>query len=252
MVNGALGIGGFLGVLISGAFIYWEIGRYAAPQVPTSLFDERKEVFAYTAGLFVGVPIAFAFLLMESAIANGAVIAAIIDILVLVGAVELAQWLLARSVYFGRSGSMPFYALGFRAGLGGILVVAAVTAYFGSADTLDAVGIAATLGLGAALLAVQVTGGLQSVRRTSGPGSPSGGPIAGAMLSLAAFVVLGLGVSLGGPGELAAALLIIAGIVPAYRRLRRGILDALARGEEAPPKGEGVGPSDRPFGRTPR
>ena len=147
---------------------------------------------------------------------------------------------------------MPFYALGFRAGLGGILVVAATTAYFGAIDTLDVAGIAATLALGAALLAIQVTGGLQSIRRTTGPGSPSGGVLSGTALAVAGFVVVAFGLSLGSAGELAAALLILAGIVPAYRRLRRGILDAIARGAESPPMAEGVGPSDRPFGRTPR
>ena len=48
MVVASLTLGAVVGVLLSGAFLYWEVGRYAEPQVPVTLFDERKELFAYT------------------------------------------------------------------------------------------------------------------------------------------------------------------------------------------------------------
>ena len=58
-----LSLGALVGVGLSGGFVWWEVGRFAVPQVPVSLFDERRELIAYTAGLFVGVPLAVAFLL---------------------------------------------------------------------------------------------------------------------------------------------------------------------------------------------
>ncbi|MCI4339694.1 MAG: hypothetical protein L3J73_00280 [Thermoplasmata archaeon] len=244
MVNGALSLGGFVGVLLSGAFVYWEIGRYAAPQVPQSLFDERKELFAYTAGLFVGVPIAFVFLLLNSAIMNGAGIGAIADVLILVAGIELAQWLLRRSVYFGRTDATPFYALGFRAGVGGILVLAAIAAYLGG-PTLAWDGLALVAVESLALIAIQVNGALVSLPR---PSEATGGIVSGFGVSLAAMAVLAFGLSIGGFAGIAAGLLILGGLVPSYRRLRRRILGAVrAHPSAAPVEGD---TRQRPFGRT--
>ena len=244
MVNGALSLGGFVGVLLSGAFVYWEIGRYAAPQVPVSLFDERKELFAYTAGLFVGIPIAFVLLLLTSAIANGALVGAIADVLIFVAGIELAQWLLRRSVYFGRTSATPLYALGFRAGLGGILVLAAIAAYLGGPSiTWDGLLLVAVESL--ALLAIQVNGALVSFPR---PSEATGGIVSGFGVSLAAMVVLAFGLSIGGVAGIAAGLLILGGLLPSYRRLRRSILGSIRAGPSTAPA-EGT-PEHRPFGRT--
>ena len=245
MVNGALSLGGFAGVLLSGAFIFWEVGRYAAPQVPRSLFDERKEVFAYTAGLFAGVPMAFILLVLTSAIANGAVLAAIIDIAILVGAIELAQWLLTRSVYFGRSESTPFYALGFRAGIGGILILGAVTAYLGG-PTITVGGLVFLATEAVALLAIQVNGGLVSFHR---PAEATGGPISGLAVGFVGMAVLGLGLAITGLTGAVAGLLVLAAMIPSYRRLRRSVL-ARVRPPGAPDSDELGASADRPFGRT--
>jgi len=245
MVNGALSIGGFAGVLLSGAFIFWEVGRYAAPQVPRSLFDERKEVFAYTAGLFVGVPMAFLLILLSSAIANGALIAALIDLVLLVVAIEAAQWLLTRSVYFGRTGSTPFYALGFRAGIGGILILGAVTAYLGGL-TITAGGLVFVATEAVALLAIQVNGALVSFPR---PGEASGGPISGLAVGFVGMAVLGLGLAITGFTGAVAGLLVLAAMIPSYRRLRRRVL-APIRPPSGGPTGEASPTADRPFGRT--
>jgi hypothetical protein len=244
MVDGALSIGGFLGVLLSGAFIYWEVGRYAAPQVPRSLFDERKEVFAYTAGLFVGVPMAFLLILLTSAIANGAVIAALIDVGILVGATELAQWALTHSVYFGRSESTPFYALGFRAGIGGILILGAVTAYLGG-PTITAGGLVFLATESVALLAIQVNGGLVSIPR---PSEATGGPISGLAVGFVGMAVLSFGLAISGLTGAAAGLLVVAALVPSYRRLRKRVL-ARVRPPGAPEVASERS-ADRPFGRT--
>jgi hypothetical protein len=245
MVDGALSIGGFLGVLLSGAFIFWEVGRYAAPQVPRSLFDERKEVFAYTAGLFVGVPMAFLLILLTSAVANGAVVAALIDVAILVGAIELAQWLLCRSIYFGRSESTPFYALGFRAGIGGIMILGAVTAYLGGLTITDG-GLVFLATESVALLALQVNGALVSFPR---PSEATGGPISGLAVGFIGMAVIGLGLAITGFTGALAGLLVLAAMLPSYRRLRRRVL-ARVRPPGTSEASEQVPASERPFGRT--
>jgi hypothetical protein len=248
MVNGALSLGGFVGVLLSGAFIFWEVGRYAAPQVPRSLFDERKEVFAYTAGLFVGVPMAFVLLLLTSAIANGALIAAVIDLVILVGAIEVAQALLVRSYYFGRSESTPFYALGFRAGIGGILILGAVTAYLGGL-TITAGGVVFLATESVALLAIQVNGALVSFPR---PGEATGGPFSGILVGLAGMAVLSLGLAVTGLTGAVAGLLVLAALIPSYRRLRRRVLGRIhgPATQSGEPEAAAEDRGDRPFGRT--
>lgn len=242
MVNGALSIGGIVGVLLSGAFVYFEIGRFAAPQVPRTLFDERRELFAYTAGLFVGVPIAFVFLLLESATANGAFISAIIDIAIVAAAAELAQWVLGKSRYFGGVPATPFYAVGLRAGIGAILILAAVTSLVG-APTLSWETLALAGAQSVALLAIQVNGGLQSIQRSRDAPKASGGPLAGLLVGVAAFAVLTLGLSVNPLTGAAAALLVVGGLLPSYRRLRRRVLEAVGE-PSAPPSAGGS------FGRT--
>jgi hypothetical protein len=245
VVNGALGIGGFVGVLLSGAYVYWEIGRYASPQVPQTLFDERKEVFAYTAGLFVGIALAFVYLLYLSAIDNGALISGVVDVVLLAGATEIVQYMLVRSHYFGATESTPFYALGFRAAIGGVLALAAVTASLGS-GILNAGSIALVACQAVALVTIEVTGGLQSIAKSGVTKTAGGGPVAGLLVGVAAFAVLGLGDALGTIAGIAAALLVIGGLVPPYRRLRRRILGAIDAAENPIPSGTVPG---RPFGR---
>ncbi|HEY6237876.1 MAG TPA: hypothetical protein VIZ68_01660 [Thermoplasmata archaeon] len=244
MVNGALTLGGLVGVALSAAFVYWEVGRYAAPQVPRSLFDERKEFFAYTAGLFLGLPLVLVYLFFTFAVAYGAVIAALIYIAILVGATELAQWGVSRTVYFGASESTPFYLLGVRAGVAAILIVGAMSAYL-SQISLTVDGVALALATSVALLAIQVNGALVSIRTTSGPRSPAGGPVSGVLVAYAAFLLLGLGAALGTFTGIAAALLVIGGIIPSYRRLRRRVLGKI----RGPAEERADGERSR-FGRT--
>ncbi len=245
MVNGALSLAGIAGVLLSGAFVYFEVGRFAAPQVPTSRFDERRELFAYTAGLFVGVPIAFALLLLLSAVANGALISALIDVVLVAGATELAQWGLGRTRYFGRAAATPFYALGFRAGLSAILVLAVVASVLSALSvTWDALVLAAAQSV--ALLFLEVNGALLSVPRSAEVPGARGGPLSGLLVGVAGLGLLALGDSLGALAGTAAALLVTGGLLPSYRRLRRRVL-------EPEPVGAGeasTGPARPRFGRT--
>ncbi|MGI0155066.1 MAG: hypothetical protein ACREDE_02865, partial [Thermoplasmata archaeon] len=129
MVDLGLTLGAVVGVLLSGGYVYVEIGRFATPQVPETLFEERREVFAYTAGLFVGIPLAIAFLFFLTAMANAALPGALILLATLIAGTEVAQWGLLRAHYWGTGDSGPFYALGFRAGIGGIFALTLVAQY---------------------------------------------------------------------------------------------------------------------------
>ena len=126
MVLASLSIGAAVGVLLSAAFLYFEVGRFATPQVPVTLFDERKELFAYTAGLFVGVPLAIAFTLFQISMGAGALLSALVCLALLVAGGEVAQWALLRTKFWGREAARPFYALGYRAAIGGIISLAIV------------------------------------------------------------------------------------------------------------------------------
>jgi len=104
----SLAIGGFVGIALSGGFIWWEIGRYATPQVPATLFEERREIFAYTAGLFVGIPMAVSYLLYITSMANLALPGAILFLAVLIAGTEAAQYFLLRTRFWGSDESGPF------------------------------------------------------------------------------------------------------------------------------------------------
>jgi len=231
MVNVSIALGGLVGVVLSAGFLWWEVGRYAAPQVPVSVFDERKVLAAYTVGLFVGVPIAAAYLLLVASVANGALPGAALFLGGLVVGAEVSQLLLARSRYWGASPAVPFYAASFRAGIGGILALAAVAAYLGGATTPTVLGIGTALLTALALVALEVAGGLLSVRARSPAAARVGGPLPGALFGAVAFFLLALGPSAGPVGALAAPLVVTGGAALTYRG-RRAIL-----AEVPPPTG---------------
>ena len=101
MVLPSLSIGAAVGVILSAGFVYVEVGRYATPQVPVTLFEERREIFGYTAGLFVGIPFAVVYILYVLAMDNGALPGALLFLAILVGGTELAQWAVLRSRVLG-------------------------------------------------------------------------------------------------------------------------------------------------------
>ena len=223
MVELTLTVGAVVGVALSAGFVYWEIGRYAAPQVVESRFDEKKEMFAYTAGLFVGIPLAVAFLFFLSA---GNLLAAGIDLVALVGGTELAQWGLLRILYFGSDGSGPFYALGFRAGIGGIITLAVVAQALGAASPSSTTLVVAGL-QSIAIVALEVVGAVLSLRTPRPTGGPRGGPGPGALVSGVGFFLLALGPAFGPAGAVAAALAVAVVSTLMYRRLARPILDRI-------------------------
>ena len=248
MVVNPLWIGGSLGVLLSGAFVYWEIGRYASPQVPRSLFDERKEVFAYTAGLFVGVVLSIPFGLFLTSLLGGPLIWALVGLAILVAGFEVAQRVMLNSRYFGSGASGPFYAVGLRAGASAILVLTLTSLYLGGAS-VDVPGVSALLLESAAIVSLSVTGGLLSIGIRGPSPPPSGGIFSGVLVTAVGFFFLGLaqlfGALLGG----LAAVLILVMTLRMYGRLRGPILGSIPPPGEGP-KAEAPGPT--PFGRTDR
>ena len=247
MVDIALSLGGLVGVLLSAGFVWWEVGRFAAPQVPVTVFDERKVLAAYTVGLFVGVPLAATFLLLAASLANGALPGAALFLGGIVVGTEIAQFLLVRSRYWGAGTALPFYAVSFRAGVGGILALAVVAAYFGSVSSPSAIGIGTALLMAGALVALEVAGGLLSLVRQGSAVVRRGGPLAGGIFGTVAFFLLGVGPTAGVLGAVAAPLVILGGAWLTYRG-RRGML------AEVPPPAATLGPGEedrvRAYGRS--
>lgn len=251
MVQLALTLGAVVGVVLSAGYVWWEVGRYAAPQVPESRFDERKEMFAYTAGLFAGIPLAAVLLLLLSAFPAGLIGLVAIYLALLIGLTELGQWLVLRSIYFGSDGSGPFYAVGFRAGVAGILILAVVAQAL-SAANLSLTTLAVALVQSVALLALQVTGAIFSLRTRLDSGASRGGPAAGAMVTGFGLFLLTLGPAFGAGGAVAAAAIVAAVGALMYRRIARATLDRVRPIGQTPAKDDDEPAARSPFGRTDR
>ncbi len=245
MVVAALSIGGVVGVSLSGAFLYWEVGKYATPQVDVTRFDERKELAAYTVGLFAGVPFAVAYLLFAASLAGGGLVGIALYLGLLVGGIEVGTSMLLRSHYWGSDASRLFYGLGFRAGIGGILALAIVTSYL-EGPSIAPIGLAGTAVAAIAVVALQVAGGLLSPRRLASASAPGGGPWAGALVGAIGFFLLALAPLGGATTRIGAPLVALVGAGLVYSRLR----SLLAEVRVAPVRpAEAL--KDRPFGRTP-
>ena len=247
MVVASLTLGGIVGVLLSGGFLWWEVGRFATPQVPVTVFDERKLLAAYTVGLFVGVPLAVAYVLLLASVANAALPGTALFLGGLVAGTELAQRLLQRSAYWGSGPAVPFYAVSLRAGVGGILAIAAVASALGGAGALAVVPIASALLTAVALVALEVVGGLLSLRSRTLRAARLGGPLVGAFFGAVAFFLLAVGPTAGPWGALAAPALVLTGAGLAYRA-RRGLLAEVPPPTGPPPKREDREPLA--YGRT--
>lgn len=219
MVIASLTLGAIVGVVLSGAFLYLEVGRYAVPQVPVTLFDERKVLFAYTAGLFVGIPMAIAFILFQLSMGNGALLSALLFLGLLVGGDEVAQWALLRTKYWGSEPARPFYSAGFRAAIGGIISLAIVSQYL-SNPTITVDGTALVLFESVAVVALQVAGSLLSLPPSAATGRVGGSVFAGALFSAVGFFLLGLGYIGGEVTGYVGALVALLGALLVYRRLR--------------------------------
>ena len=252
MVELALTIGAVVGVLLSAGFVYYEVGRYAAPQVPVSRFDERKEMIGYTAGLFVGIPLAVFLLFLLSSLPLGEIGGVAVYLGLLIGGTELAQWLLLRSHYFGSDGSGPFYALGFRSGVGGILILAVVTQALVQTNLTTALVVVALV-QSAAILPLETAGALLSIPFKPSTGPTRGGAGAGAIFGGVGFFLLGLGPAFGPAGAVVAALVVGAISLGMYRRIARPTLDKVRPPRSASgSEDEEEVPARSAFGRTDR
>jgi hypothetical protein len=247
VVNTALSLGGLAGVLLSGGFVYWQIGRYAAPQVPETLFDERRVFIAYAAGLFVGAPLVFPFLFYLAALRNDAPDIALVDLLILLAGTELAAWMVRRLRYFGQDAAGPFYALALRAGASGILTIALVTAAF-AAGAPALVTLPVTAVQAVAIVAVSTAAGYLAVRLPERRGLLGGSPFGAALFALFGYVLIGGAELLDPLTGLFAAALAVTGSTWVVFRLREPVL-----GRIPPPSGPVPAPSGRSsFGRKDR
>jgi len=240
--------GAFVGVIASGAFVWLEMGRYAEPQVPRTLFDERKELFAYTAGLFVGVVLALLLLLVEGSLDGGDLVSGILWVAVLVGTIELAQWLLGRSVYFGSDHAIPFYVLGYRAGAAGLLGLAVVAVYL-SRPTIAALGLAGSVVEAVALVLLLAAGGIQSTPRGPPDARRPGSLGRAILLEVVGFLLLGFGPLSGDLGVLVAAVAVAGMSLGLYLTLRDEVLGNVRPPPRPTGPDEGVSPPPGRFGR---
>ncbi len=222
MADLALAVGGGVGVLLSAGYVYAEVGRFAVPQVPRSLFDENKALIAYIVGLFVGVPLTLAWVFFYVAVLDGALVSAIVDVVLLVTGGEIAQMLLVRSRFFSHPTGGPFYALSLRAGIGGLLIIGAISeSYPGVANVTDAALLALQV---VALLLIQVTAGLRGSLPVPTASSVVRQRLASFVLLLALYALTASGALYGATTGLVGAGIAIAGALFLYWDARPTVL----------------------------
>lgn len=226
-------LGAFVGVLISAGFVFVEVGRYATPQVPQTLFDERKELYSYTAGLFIGAGLAFLFFLLEASTLAGGFVGFLVSLALLLLFLELGQWLLARSVYFGNDATVPFYVVGYRAGAGGLLGLLVAAEYLAGAS-LTVLGFVAVVLEALALLLLLEAAGIQSTPTGPRDARRPGALGRGVLLEAVGFVLLALGPTGGDLGTLLAAVAVAGGSAGLYLSRRDEVLGRVRPPRKAP------------------
>ncbi len=220
------------GILLTALFIMWELGHYATPQVKVTRFDERREIFAYTVGLFVGILLAVPFDLYLFWIGAGNLISAFVFLAVVVALTEAAQWGVRRTQFWGAGPSFPFYAVGLRCGIAGLLVTILLTPPL-AATTITWDGVAtAVLGAGAVLM-LMVTSALLSLPPDPKAGRPGGGPVSGGLILFVGLFLVGFSSFAGEVTGAIASLLALIGATYLYARLRT-TLDRIRPGAAGP------------------
>ena len=227
MFTFGLEVGGFIGIVLSAGFVYFEVGKFAAPQVPKSLFDESKAIVAYIVGLFIGIPLVVVWIFFEFAVAGGAWLSALVDVLLLVAAGEIAQTALLRTHFFGFTSADPFYALSTRAGIGGLLVVGTVAEYMSGPVT--ALGLTLAVFQSFALVLIQAAAALRGLLPVPTASSALRQRLGSFFLVLVLYVLTVLGQAYGVEYGLAGASLAIAGSVFLYWDARPTVLTPLRR-----------------------
>jgi hypothetical protein len=238
-------VGAAVGGAVAGAFLYLEVGRYATPQVPVTYFDERREGVSFMAGLFLGIPLAVLFFLFTESLRNGGFVGFVISLVLLVVVLELGQWLVGRSVYFGSDFALPFYSLGLRAGAGALLSIL-VTADYLAGPGLTVLGILGVIVESIAIVALLEAGGIQSTATGPRDARRPGAVGRAVILELVGFLLLGFGPSAGDLGTLIAGVAIAGGSAGLYLSRRDDVL-----GQVRPPK-KAAGPEGAPTGPVAR
>lgn len=224
------------------------MGRYAAPQVPRTLFDERRLLFAYTAGLFVGIVLLALWVLFVASLLLGGLLGALIFLAALLVVLELAQYLIGRSVYFGSDQALPFYVLSYRAGAAGLLGFGAVSEYL-NGGSVSAAGLAGYFLVAVGFVLLLAAAGIQSTPTGPRDARRAGSVGRGVLLEIFGFLLLGLG-PLGGPGGvLIAGVAVVGGSAGLYLRGREAVLGSI-RAPREPSEDEPATPGR--FGRRDR
>ena len=243
MYTVGLEVGGIVGIVLSAGFVYFEVGKFAAPEVPTSLFNENKALVAFIVGLFVGVPLAVVWILFEVSVAGGNDISALIDVVLLVLGGELAQLALVRSQFFGFTPADPFYVLSLRAGIGGLLILGTIAEYLSHSFT--AIGLAVVGAQSVALLLLEVTAGLRGLLPVPTASSVLRQRIASIFLQLVLCLLIVLGEFYGAIYGLAGATIAIVGAAFLYWDARPTVLAPPRPRSPPKPKAATVGRYDR-------
>ncbi|MEM0129035.1 MAG: hypothetical protein QXG65_02565 [Thermoplasmata archaeon] len=207
------------GILLSALFVLWEFGHHATPQVRVSRFDERRGIFSYTLGLFVGILATVPFELYLFWAGAGNVLSAFVFLAVVVGITEGAQAAIRRTHYWGTGPSFPFYAAGLRCGIAGLLAVAVLSSPL-AANPPSPVAIVLSILAAVALLLLMVTSALLSLPPDPAGGRRGGGPVSGALLLFAGLFLVAFPYFAGPATGAVALLLAIGGSGYLYARLR--------------------------------
>ncbi|MGI0054932.1 MAG: hypothetical protein ACREBZ_04350 [Thermoplasmata archaeon] len=225
MVEFSLTIAAGVGIIVSALYIMWELGHYATPQVAENRFDERREIFAYTAGLFIGILAVLPFLLFLVSFGNGSLLGTLLFLTLVVLVVEVAQWAIRRTRYWGHDTAFPFYAIGLRCGIAGLLMTGLFAQYLeGPLVTWDGLTVLALDGL--AILWLLATTALLSLPADPRVGRRSGGPLPAGAVLFVGFFLVGFNAFAGELIGAVAALLALAVAIYLYAQLRP-ILDRI-------------------------
>ena len=123
---------------------------------------------------------------------------------------------------WGSEAARPFYALGYRAAIGGIISLAVVAQYLAN-PTITVDGIVLVLLESAAVVALQVAGSFLSLPPMSTGERVGGSVLAGALFSAVGFFLLGVGYLGGEATGYVGAIVALLGAGLVYRRLRHNL-----------------------------
>lgn len=231
MVAYALTVAGIVGFVFSGAYIWWEFGHFARPQVPEDRFDERRAILAYTSGFFLGIFAVLPFLFFLTLMAVGSFLVGLALLAVTVLVIEAFQWLNGANFLLrlfemlsvrprgGDAGAaLPFYLTAFRIGISAILILGLVDTYLSVA--IDPVTVALALLDAVVLVLVLATAALLSLPPDPAAGRTGGGLRSAALVSAFGLLLVGF-YGFGGPviGAIAAGIDLV-GFLYLYDRAR--------------------------------